>query len=222
MEDSYYGQIKNIENEQTATSISDQSEESKTPIQESTENQNAKGKPINDDNQKFASLNPDQTIQTTKNIPDYDAGKPMSISIPKINVLADVLHIGLAVDGAVGVPDDAFDVSWFDMGARPGQKGSSLISGHTGIWKDGTHSIFDYLHTLQTGDEIYIKDDMGKTMTFTVQSTKIYGKDDIVPELFASADTANLNIITCHGTWLPAQKTYSQRFVVFAKLSAVN
>lgn len=145
-------------------------------------------------------------------------GLPIHISIPAINVSAKVLHIGLTGQGAVGVPEGAFDTSWFSAGTRPGQPGSAVISGHRGIWKDGTRSIFDNLPTLNIGDNIYIKDDAGITRTFNIKNTKIYGKNDTVPEIFNPADKAYLNIITCYGTWLAGQKTYDKRFVVFAEL----
>jgi len=200
-----------------------------TPVQEIITQQSSEQQNIAsaDDVQVLSSTelsNKQYTKETalTPGIIDQNAGEPVSLSIPKINVSAKVLHIGLTPEGAVGVPESAFDVSWFNLGAKPGQAGNALISGHTGIWKDGTHSIFDQLHTLQPGDKIYIKDDIGKTLTFTVQSTKVYNKDDVVPELFIPSNTANLNIITCHGTWLPSQKTYSQRFVLFTKLTAIN
>ena len=147
-----------------------------------------------------------------------DVGKPAWLTIPKIQVNARVEHIGLTTEGAVGVPDGAFDVSWFKVGPRPGQTGSAVISGHTGIWKDGTHSVFDLLHTLTVGDEIHVKDDAGAVRTFVIKKTRIYGKDETVPEIFNKTDGKYLNIITCHGQYLKSQKTYSQRFVVFAEL----
>lgn len=145
-------------------------------------------------------------------------GKPVYLTIPSINVSARILHIGLTSEGAVSVPEGAFDTSWFSAGSRPGQLGSAVISGHTGIWKDGTHSIFDNLHTLQLGAVIYVKDDAGITRSFIIKETRVYGKNEIVPEIFDPSDKAYLNIITCHGQWLESEHTYSQRFVVFAQL----
>jgi hypothetical protein len=62
-----------------------------------------------------------------------------------------------------------------------------------------------------------VKDEKGITHSFVVEKTKIYGKNEIVPEIFNKNDDAYLNIITCNGTWLANEKTYSQRLVVFAK-----
>jgi len=146
------------------------------------------------------------------------SGKPARLMIPSINVNANIEHIGLNAQGAVGVPEGAFDVSWFNAGPLPGQQGSAIISGHSGRWKDGTHSIFDPLPTLKIGETIYVKDNKGQTLSFIVKETRVYGKNDIVPEIFNKSDKAYLNIITCHGNWLPKENTYDKRYVVFAEL----
>ncbi len=152
-------------------------------------------------------------------VPDQATiGKPVRLSIPAIGVNAAIEHIGLTGAGAVGVPDNAVDVSWFDAGPRPGQLGSAVIVGHYGIWKNGSHSVFDRLPDLKIGDHITVKDDQGTIRLFVVQESKVYSKDATVPEIFKKSDQAYLNIITCHGQYLPSQKTYSQRLVVFAKL----
>ena len=36
--------------------------------------------------------------------------------------------------------------------------------------------------------------------------------------IFNQADKARLNLITCDGTWVKGDKTYSERLVVFAEL----
>jgi|GEM_PF-2769453 LPXTG-site transpeptidase (sortase) family protein len=145
-------------------------------------------------------------------------GKPVQLMIPSINVNAKIEHIGLTATGNVGVPAEARDVSWFDVGPRPGQKGSAVISGHFGRWKNGTDSVFNLLPNLKPGDTIYVKDDNGATIPFVVKKMLVYNKDQTVPEIFNKTDHAYLNIITCHGNYIENQHTYSQRLVVFAQL----
>ena len=149
---------------------------------------------------------------------EINIGKPVSFSIPSIHVSANVEHIGLTSNGAVGAPEGAYEVSWFNKGPKPGEKGNALISGHSGIWKDGTHSIFDSLHTLKIGDTIYVTDDNGIKRSFIVKEMRVYNKDETVPELFNTSDSARLNIITCHGDWIGSEKTYSKRLVVFTQM----
>ncbi|HLD70558.1 MAG TPA: class F sortase [Negativicutes bacterium] len=151
-------------------------------------------------------------------LPAGEASKPVRLMIPTIGVNAYVEHIGLTPEGAVGVPDGPYNVSWFTQGAVPGTLGSAVISGHYGRWKQYRSSVFDLLHTVKPGDVIYVKDGKGATRSFVVKETRVYGKDETVPEIFNRSDKAYLNIITCHGTWLESEHTYDKRFVVFAEL----
>jgi len=161
----------------------------------------------------FFAIETSQTFQVSSSV-----GKPTQLLIPSININTNIEHIGLTADGAVGAPEGAREVSWFNAGFRPGEKGNALISGHYGRWKNGTDSVFNLLPTLQSGDLIYVKDDQGTTRSFKVKATRIYGKNDSVPELFEGADTAQLNLISCYGEWILSEQTYSKRFVVFAQM----
>ena len=145
-------------------------------------------------------------------------GRPSRLMIPAIGVNAAIEQIGLTPSGAVGVPEGAVNVSWFSQSPRPGQVGSAVISGHYGIWKNGNHSVFDRLPLLKIGDTLSVVDENGITHSFAVQDMRVYGKDEVVPQIFNRTGTAYLNIITCYGTYLPNQKTYSHRLVVFAQL----
>lgn len=145
-----------------------------------------------------------------------EIGFPTRLIIPSINVDAAVQNIGLAADGSIGAPNGPYDVAWFDLGSKPGETGSAIISGHYGKWLSGANSVFDNLNKLKKGDKIYVKDDKGNTVAFTVQSSKIYNSNQTVPDLFKSTGKG-LNLITCNGTWIQSQKTYSNRLVIYAE-----
>jgi len=145
-------------------------------------------------------------------------GLPSRLLIPKINVDAKIEHLGLTSGGAVMAPAGGRDTSWFTGGVRPGQNGSALISGHYGIWQDSTNSVFNFLHTLKPGDLVQVRDENGNLISFKVKSMRVYDKEDKVPELFEKSGEPRMNIITCHGTWLPGEQTYNQRLVVFTEL----
>ena len=105
--------------------------------------------------------------------------------------------------------------AWFDLGPRPGENGSAVIDGHFG-WKDGIPAVFDNLSKLQKGDIIYVEDTTGSTTAFVVRDIETYGQDEDASDIFASDDgKAHLNLITCGGVWNNAQKSYSNRLVVF-------
>ena len=119
--------------------------------------------------------------------------------------------------GAVGVPKGIANAGWFNLGPRPGEEGNSIIDGHFGWWKNGTPGIFNNLYTLQVGDKIYIQDQTGDTITFVVREVHTYDKDEDASGVFGSGDgLSHLDLITCEGVWNSAQKTYSNRLVIFA------
>lgn len=144
-------------------------------------------------------------------------GIPIHLRIPKISVDAKIDSVGITSDGAVGAPKGPANVTWYNLGPRPGDKGSAVITGHYGKWKNGEGSVFDDLSKLSHGDKIYVEDEKGTTISFVVRELRTYDQNENVPEVFSSGDgKAHLNIITCEGVWIEAQQTYSNRLIVFA------
>jgi LPXTG-site transpeptidase (sortase) family protein len=143
-------------------------------------------------------------------------GLPVHLEIPKINVNAPVIPVGVAKDGSMEAPSGPKDVGWFKSGSRPGDVGSAVIDGHYGYWKSGVGSVFDDLDKLRKGDEIYVEDDNGVTVTFVVRKILTYDPSDDASSLFNSSDgKSHLNLITCEGIWDSTQETYSNRLVIF-------
>lgn len=147
-----------------------------------------------------------------------DSGLPLPIHlrIPRINVSAAVLQVGLTSDWSMGVPKSPSDTGWFALSPRPGENGSAVIAGHYG-WKNGIPAVFDNLHNLVKGDKIYVEDKIGTTTIFVVRKLRIYGQNDDASDVFISTDgKAHLNLITCDGVWNKTEKSYTNRLVVFA------
>ena len=140
---------------------------------------------------------------------------PTRLVIPAMQLDTVVESVGLTPQGEMGVPKGPVDVAWFDLGPRPGQKGSAVIAGHYG-WKDGIAAAFDHLSALHIDDELYIVDEKGATTTFIVRDIRDYDQYADAAGIFSSADgKAHLNLITCEGVWSGALKSYAKRLVVF-------
>ena len=140
---------------------------------------------------------------------------PVRLKIPSINVDALVEYVGLTSDGAMDVPKGPDNVAWFNLGPRPGENGSAVIAGHYG-WKNNIPAVFDNLHKLRKGDKIYIEDEKGAKTVFVVREIQIYDKNVDASLVFGSSDgKAHLNLITCTGVWNKAEKTRSDRLIVF-------
>lgn len=143
-------------------------------------------------------------------------GLPVRLEIPVIKVDAAVELVGLTPDNSMDVPKSPADVAWFKLGTRPGDKGSAVIAGHYGRWKNGQVSVFDDLHKLKKGDKLSVKDDKGATITFVVRESRNYDPNANAAAVFGSNDgQSHLNLVTCEGVWDATTQNYSQRLVIF-------
>lgn len=106
-------------------------------------------------------------------------GQPLHLSIPAIQLNADITDVGLVpvqVDGATyfqwQVPSE-HKVGWHDTSARLGQPGNTVLNGHHNIYGE----VFRHLVDLKVGDQIIISDST-QSHTYTVTETKILEERD--------------------------------------------
>lgn len=142
---------------------------------------------------------------------------PARLSVPSLNIDAKVQDVGINAKGAIGIPTNFTDVAWYKHSTIPGMNGNAVIDGHVdnGLALAG---VFKHLSNVKVGDDIYITTESGTKVHFIVKNVNSYNYKDISMEtiLNGSNDGAYLWLITCGGTWVPAQKTYDQRIVVGA------
>ncbi len=145
-----------------------------------------------------------------------DAGLPVRLRIPSINVDARIDHVGLTPLGEMDVPEKPELLGWFSQSPRPGENGNTVIAGHSGM-KDNVSAAFDNLEELRVGDQIHVEDETGANIAFVVRKIKIYDKSADTSSVFnPSYDGSRLILITCTGVWDKTQRTHSDRLVVFA------
>lgn len=141
---------------------------------------------------------------------------PIRLKIPAINVNVVIEYVGLTPQGAIDVPKKSNNVAWFDLGARPGDNGSAIITGHVN-WYAGASGVFANLHKLKPGDKITVQDNQGLLISFVIRESRIYDAAANAIDVFSSSDgKAHLNLITCEGLWNKLSQQYSKRLVVFA------
>ncbi len=154
-------------------------------------------------------------IETTS-APVVRVVKPASLSIPVIGVNAAVDSVGLSATGNMDMISSISNVAWYSLGAKPGEAGTAVIGGH---YAESPKYVFHNLEDLNVGDSVFVTDANGNQKQFIVRQKRIYGKDEIVPEVFINGDSkAHLNLIACNGTYLPSLDTYDKRLVVFTDL----
>ncbi|MGI8914276.1 MAG: class F sortase [Chloroflexota bacterium] len=139
---------------------------------------------------------------------------PVKLQIPAISVIAPVELVGLTSDGAMDVPKEWNDVGWYEYGPTPGQVGNSAMAGH--LDSTTAPAVFWRLGSLKAGDKIMITMSNGDTVTFVVTQKVSYPYNEApIAQVFGPATAANLNLITCGGSWDAFTKNYSNRIVVY-------
>ncbi|MBI2337764.1 class F sortase [Candidatus Daviesbacteria bacterium] len=146
--------------------------------------------------------------------------EPQSISIPKINVSAAVESVGEDNSGKMDVPKGVFNAGWYNLGYKPGEKGSAVMAGHLDTIT-GAPAVFYNIGKLQAGDQVIVTDKDGKNLIFEVTDVETYSFDKVpLQEVFGSDGKPRLNLITCTGTWNTGSRNYSNRLVVYTELKS--
>ncbi|MBI2601325.1 class F sortase [Candidatus Daviesbacteria bacterium] len=163
---------------------------------------------------------PNESIVENQSQTQQQAIIPAVVSIPKLNVYAAVEHVGQDTLGRMDIPKVAANVAWYQLGFRPGEKGSAVLAGH---FDDvtGAPAVFFYLSSLVAGDQVIVEDQEGNRRVFVVVNKTIYAFDQVpLEQVFASTDKPRLNLITCDGVFNQNTRNYSQRLVVYTELES--
>ena len=144
---------------------------------------------------------------------------PMRLQIPSLGIDAKVQSVGVNAKGNMGVPTNFTDVAWYKLGTVPGKPGAAVIDGHVdnGLALAG---VFKHLSEIKVGADLYVVGKDGSKLHFIVSDIQTYPYNNApARDIFTSTDgDAHLNLVTCTGAWVPGDKTYNQRLVVFSKL----
>lgn len=142
---------------------------------------------------------------------------PETLTIPKIGVHTSVESVGLDNQGRMDVPTNVDSVAWYNLGFKPGEKGSAVVAGH--LDSEAGPAVFWNLTSLQAGDEIGVEDKKGQVYYFKVTRVTTYEFDKVpLEEVFASQDKSRLNLITCGGRFNGVTRNYSHRIVAYSEI----
>lgn len=145
------------------------------------------------------------------------AGTPFQLVIPTIEVDAEIIPVGITPDKKMQIPKSAAKLGWFAPGARPGEQGNAVITGHVDSVL-GTPGVFSRLHELTLGDLVRVIDHSGRTRAFRVIAIRTYDPFHApMQEIFGTSDGYHLNLITCRGNWEIESGSYNERLVVFTE-----
>lgn len=159
------------------------------------------------------------------------AGRPVHIRIPAIDLDWPVVPVGRDSTGAMETPQGPEDAPswheafWWKYGYASGEVGNAVIAGHVDDVA-GNLTDFSRISQLQPGDAIYVRTEYGNTLRFTVTKVAtvpnpVGGPNDpTINGIFGPATTANLNLITCSGTWVGNE--FDQRLIVYSTLAPTD
>ena len=148
---------------------------------------------------------------------------PVRLIIPAIDINASVEDVGTQANADLATPSQNpwLDVGWYNLGPRPGERGSAVIDGHLDR-PGGFPAVFWLLRDLHMGDEVLVKDNSGKTLRFQVTRIELYAPQDApIQDIFGNSGGTFLNLITCAGDWIPSQHQTNLRLVVYTSLAKV-
>jgi LPXTG-site transpeptidase (sortase) family protein len=143
---------------------------------------------------------------------------PKTLAIPSLNITANVESVGMDNQGRMDIPKNDFNVAWYNLGFKPGDKGSSVIDGHFDR-VSGAPAVFYLLGNLKKGEKIIVSNGSNEELTFVV-TKKAYYPFNAFPleEVFNTTDKPRLNLITCDGVFDTSTHNYSQRLVIYSEL----
>jgi len=137
--------------------------------------------------------------------------------IPKIEVDAPVVTLGVDGQGVMQSPKTAFEVGWYDFTAQPGTGGNAVFSGHVDFASVGA-AVFWNLRKLGPGDLVEVRLADGTTYQYVVVSNVSYPGDDApIADIVGPTGKDTVTIITCTGTFNREVHQYSHRLVVRAE-----
>jgi hypothetical protein len=154
--------------------------------------------------------------------PDEPAGlepsQPSRISIPTLGVRADVVEVGRADDGSIGIPveDPVGTAGWYGLGPTPGEPGTAVIVGH--VDTASRPAVFQRLGELRPGKLIEVVRRDRRVVTFTVESVERFPKTSFPADrIFDGTDGVRLALVTCGGPWVGGDMGYADNVIVFAR-----
>jgi LPXTG-site transpeptidase (sortase) family protein len=134
--------------------------------------------------------------------------------VPKLNVNAPIVSMGIKADGTMESPRGPEEIAWYTFSSKPGQIGNVVMSGHLDYIDYGA-AVFWRLRELRPGDEIQVVLDDGTVVKYAVESLTVYDEATApVPQIVGRTPNEAITLITCAGSFDAANLLYNKRLVV--------
>jgi LPXTG-site transpeptidase (sortase) family protein len=136
------------------------------------------------------------------------------LRVPKLNVNAPIVVMGIKPDGTMESPKGPYDVAWYTFSAKPGQIGNVVMAGHLDYINHGA-AVFYRLRELAPGDQIEVVLEDGTVVKYAVESLTVYDEATApVRDIVGPTPNEAITLITCAGSFDRANLNYNKRLVV--------
>lgn len=147
--------------------------------------------------------------------------RPISVTVARVGIHADLLALGPASSGAVGVPPsrEPLKAAWYDRGPAPGQAGPAVITGHVDSrFAPGNRAAFYELGAVRPGDAVDVVRADHRVAVFRVDSVALVPKAGFpTRQVYGPTGYAALRLITCGGHY-DRRSGYADNVIVYAHL----
>jgi sortase (surface protein transpeptidase) len=149
---------------------------------------------------------------------------PTRISIPAVNLEADVITVDVNADGTIGTPSlsNAKVAGWYDRGPAPGQDGAAVMDAHvdSSLMTD-YRGAFYYLGLTKPGMQVDVFRADHSEAVFTIDEVQVALKSDFpTAQVYSPTPYASLRLITCGGDFDQTTHEYLGNTIVYAHLTA--
>ncbi len=159
---------------------------------------------------------------TAQPSPTAERSAPLArITIPRFNVDAPVIVLGIDENGVMEAPEDPWDAAWYDFTARPGEGSNAVFSGHVDwTFENGpAGAVFWDLKNLVLGDVISVELVDGASYSYSVISREQVDPNNVdINRIVGPTAEEYITLITCGGQFDPVTGHYPNRTIVRAEL----
>ncbi len=154
------------------------------------------------------------------------------ILIPKYDVDAPMITLGLDENNVMESPDEPCDVAWYDFTSRPGFGSNAVFSGHVDWYNLGSQgcrcdspggcggagpAVFWYLKDMVRGDLIEVRLQDGTLYQYQVIAKRQVSGTSDFREIVSSTEKEIVTLITCGGSFNQDTRHYNDRVVIQAE-----
>lgn len=145
--------------------------------------------------------------------------RPTVVWIPRIEVAAPVVDLGLTSDGRLEVPSDPDTVGWYTGRARPGEDGPTVLAGH--VDSRSGPAVFFRLGELRPNDLVHVAYDDGYVATFVLRGGEQVDKDAFPTDrVYGETSAPTIRLVTCDGDFDRTAGHYEDNLILYGEMYA--